>query len=219
MKELVDATKERDLYLVREFCKDYPSWSDINDLYDLTKNTGKEKEIDFNSFGTVMIENSNNVISYYKNAIESISLMHKGNLQFGMMIIHLINRNNNIVKGFHALRFKDKFYADNPKKIPKELTIKDYGVDGWPIENWDPTVHSDPQDRFFIQGDGESLWKIFDDGSVLVKEYTLKPGDMAYIPRGVIHSVESLCPRYAVSIAFGDDPRIAMYAPMVNSLL
>jgi hypothetical protein len=219
MKELINATKERDLYLFRDFCKDYPSWSDINDLYDLTKNTGKEKEIDFNSFGTVIIGNSNNLINYYKNAIESISLMHKGHLQFGMMIIHLINRNNNIVTNFDALRFTDKFYADNPKKIPTELTITDYGVAGWPTENWDPTVHSDPQDRFFIQGDGKSLWKVFDDNSKLVKEYVLSPGDMAYIPRGVIHSVESLCPRYAVSIAFGDDPRISIYAPMANSLL
>jgi len=219
MKELIDATKKRDLYIIRDFFKDHPSWSDINDLYDLTKNTGKKEEIDFNSFGTVMIENSKNVISYYKNAIESISLMHKGHLQFGMMIIHLINRNNNIVTNFDALRFTDKFYADNPKKIPKELTIKDHGVDGWPTENWDPTVHSDPQDRFFIQGDGKSLWKIFDDTSTLVKEYILSPGDMAYIPRGVVHSVESLCPRYAVSIAFGDDTDISIHAPTENNLL
>jgi len=209
MIELVNATKERDLYVIKRFYKDYPSWSDINDLYDLTKNTGEKKEIDYNSFGTVLIENSNNVMSYYKNAIKDISLFYKGNLQFGMMIIHLVSRNNNVIKDYDALRFADKFYADNPKKIPKELTIKDHGVDGWPIENWDPTVHSDPQDRFFIQGDGESLWKIFDDRSVLVKEYTLSPGDMAYIPKGVIHSVETLSPRYAVSIAFGDDPEIS----------
>jgi mannose-6-phosphate isomerase-like protein (cupin superfamily) len=205
MKELINATKERDLYVVKGFCKYYPSWSDINDLYDLTKNTG---EIDYNSFGTVLIENSHNVLSYYQNAIKDISLMHKGSVKFGMMIIHLISRNSNVIKDYDALRFADKFYADNPKKIPKELTIKDYGVDGWRDEDWHPTVHSDAQDRFFIQGDGESLWKIFDDNSTLVKEYTLSVGDMAYIPRGVIHSVETLSPRYAVSIAFDDDPEI-----------
>lgn len=207
MKELANARKERDLYIVKGFYEDYPTWSDINDLYDLTKNTGEKKDIDYNSFGTMLIENSDNVVSYYQDAIKKISLMHKGSFQFGMMIIHLIGRNSNVIKDKDALRFADKFYADNPRKIPKELTIKDHGVDGWPIEDWDPTIHYDPQDRFFIQGAGESLWRVFDENSVLFKEYVLGPGDMAYIPSGVLHSVETLSPRYAVSIGFGDDPR------------
>jgi hypothetical protein len=208
MKELINATKERDLYVAKGFCKDYPTWSDINDLYDLTRGTGEKEEIDYISIAAVLIENSNNVLSYYKNAIKDISLMHQGTLRFGMMIIHILNNNNNIIEDPDALRFTNKFYADNPYKIPKELTVKDDGVDGWPASNWTPTIHCDPQDRFFIQGDGKSLWRVFDDSSILVKEYVLGPGDMAYIPRGVMHSVESLLPRYAVSIAFDDDPEI-----------
>ena len=67
MIELINATKKRDLYVLKEFCKDYPTWSEINDLYDLTKSTGKKEEIDYNSFGTVLIENSNNVITRQLN--------------------------------------------------------------------------------------------------------------------------------------------------------
>ena len=65
-----------------------------------------------------------------------------------------------------------KFIVDNPEKIPKELTIKDDGVDGWPTESWDPTVHSDAEDRFFIQGSGQSLWKVFYDNKELMVKRT-----------------------------------------------
>jgi mannose-6-phosphate isomerase-like protein (cupin superfamily) len=204
-EDLILATKQRRLHVVNSFCKDFPSWEKINNFYDVAKET---KTIDYNSFGTMVIENDKRVLDYYKKAVSDISLYHKGHVLFSMMIIHFINRNNNAMTDENLANLFSKFSADNSKKIPEELTIKDDGVDGWARESWDPTVHSDAEDRFFIQGSGQSLWKVFHDNKELNYEVLLSPGDMAYIPKGVIHSVESMCPRHAVSIAFSDEPEI-----------
>lgn len=204
-EDLILATKQRRLHVVKNFYKDFPSWKEINDFYDNAKET---ETIDYNSFGTMVIENDTRVLEYYKKAVSDISLCHNGHVLFSMMIIHFINRNNNKIIDKNLYSLFSKFTADNSKKIPKELTVHDNGVDGWPTESWDPAVHSDPQDRLFIQGSGQSLWKVFHDNKELNYEALLSEGDAAYIPKGVIHSVESMCPRHSVSIAFSDDPEI-----------
>jgi mannose-6-phosphate isomerase-like protein (cupin superfamily) len=205
-EDLISATKQRRLHVVENFYKDFPSWKDIDGFYDSAKETGT---IDYNSFGTMVIEKDTRVLEYYKKAVADISLYHNGHVIFSMMIIHFINRNRNTMADKNLANLFSKFVKDNSKKIPKELTVHDYGVDGWPTESWDPEVHSDQQDRFFIQGSGQSLWKIFHENKDLNYEVLLSEGDAAYIPKGVVHSVESMCPRHSVSIAFSDDPEIA----------
>ena len=204
-EDLIKATKERKLFVIKNFCSDFPSWEDLDSFYDLAKENGT---IDYNSFGTMVIESDNKILEYYNKAISDISLFHNGHILFSMLIIHFINRNNNVMTDVHLNKLFSKFITDNSKKIPTEITIKDDGVDGWPRESWDPTIHSDQQDRFFIQGTGQSLWKVFYDNKELNYEVLLMEGDMAYIPNGVIHSVESMCPRHSVSIALSDDPEI-----------
>jgi mannose-6-phosphate isomerase-like protein (cupin superfamily) len=204
-QDLINAKKERKLFVIKDFYKEFPSWEDIDNFYDLAK---INETIDYNSFGTFAIEKDLRVFNYYKKAISDISLFYKGHTMFSMMIVHFINRNDNSMTDKNLKNLFSKFTIDNSKKIPEELTIKDDGVDGWTTESWDPTVHSDAEDRFFIQGNGQSLWKVFHDNKELNYEVLLSPGDMTYIPKGVVHSVESMCPRHSVSIAFSDDPEI-----------
>lgn len=203
-QDLINAKKEKKLFVVKDYYKNFPSWEDINHLYDAIKKNGK---INYNSFATMVFENDLRILNYYSKAISDISSYHKGNFCFSMIIIHFINRNNNRMLDKNLANLFSKFIVDNSQKIPEELTVRDDGVDGW--ESWVPTVHSDPQDRFFIQGNGQSLWKVFHDNKELNYEVSLDPGDIAYIPKGVTHSVESMCPRHSVSIAFSDDPEIA----------
>lgn len=205
-QDLINATKERKLFVIKDFYKDFPSWKDIDHLYDAVKDSGT---LNYNSFGTMVIENDPRILKYYIKAISDISSYYKGNPIFSIIIIHFINRNNNKMTDESLANLFSKFTVDNSKKIPEEITVKDDGVDGWPTETWDPTVHSDPENRFFIQGNGQSLWKVFHDNQELNYEVLLSPGDMVYIPKGVVHSVESMCPRHAISIAFSDDPDIS----------
>jgi len=204
-EDLMLATKQRRLHVVKKFYKEFPSWEEINNFYDRAKET---ETIDYNSFGTMVIQNDIRVLEYYKKAVSDISLYHGGQVLFSMMIIHFINRNNNAMTDKSLDNLFSKFTTDNSKKIPEELIVHDNGVDGWSVESWDPEVHSDGQDRFFIQGSGQSLWKVFHNNKELNYEILLSEGDAAYIPKGVIHSVESMCPRHSVSIAFSEDPDI-----------
>lgn len=201
-EDLISATKQRRLHVVKDFYSDHPSWEDIDHFYDLAKET---KTIYYNSFGTMVIQEDARVLDYYKKAVSDISLHHQGNLLFSMMIIHFINNNNNVMTDNNLSKLFSKFNTDNPNKKPEGLIIHDNGVDG---DSWDPIVHSDEQDRLFIQGSGQSLWKVFHHNKELNYEILLSGGDAAYIPKGVIHSVESMSPRHSVSIAFSDDPEI-----------
>jgi hypothetical protein len=201
-QDLVSATKERRLHVVKNFYDKHLTWSEVDSIYDL--NNG----INYNSFGTMLIGNKQNVLNHYKDAIHDISKIHSGEIMFGAIIIHFINRTNNIINDPDCLRLVEKFYNDNPKKLPEELVINDYGLSGMPQESFDPTIHFDPEDRFFIQGSGQTFWKIFDDSSKITSAVVLGPGDLAYIPKKLLHSVESLSPRHSVTIAFSDDPEI-----------
>lgn len=204
-EDLILATEQRRLHVVKNFYENFPSWEDLDIFYDLAKISNT---IDYNSFGTMVIEQDIRVLQHYRKALLDISSFYSGRILFSMMIVHFINRNNNTMPDANLANLFSKFLSDNSKKIPKEIIINDDGVTGWPDGVWDPTIHADAENRFFIQGSGESLWKVFHDNKELNYEVLLNPGDMAYIPKGVIHSVESMCPRHSVSIAFSDDPEI-----------
>lgn len=204
-EDMLLATKQRKLHVVKNFYPDHPSWEDIDHLYDLAK---VNNTILYNSFGTMVIREDAKVLKYYEKAVSIFSSCHRGNVLFLIMIIHFINRNNNVMTDKNLSNLFSKFVEDNPKKVSEELTIKDDGISGWPNKVWDPKIHSDAQDRLFIQGSGQSLWKVFNDNKELNYEVLLSEGDAAYIPKGVTHSVESMSPRHSVSIAFSDDPEI-----------
>ena len=202
-QELILAKKQRQLHVQKNFYKDHFTWSQVDGIYDL--NNG----INYSSFGTMVIANKENILNNYQDLLDEVSKAHDGEIQFGVIIIHFINDNNNKIDDYDCLKLSNKFYHDNPEKIPSELTIKDDGIEGWPDGVWAPTIHFDPEDRFFIQGDGQTLWKIFDDSMNITDTVTLGPGDLAYIPKGLLHSVDSLSPRHSVTIAFSDDPVIS----------
>jgi mannose-6-phosphate isomerase-like protein (cupin superfamily) len=93
----------------------------------------------------------------------------------------------------HLNNIKDYFINCNINKIPDEEP---------PEESFIPTRHHDPVDGFFIQFEGSTLWTIYYKNNE--KQYTLKSGDMMFIPKNLEHSVEALEPRCSVSISFTD---------------
>lgn len=204
-QDLINATKERKLFVIKDFYKDFPSWKSIDEFYDFAKN---RKTIEYNWFGGMVAVEDRKRIEHYRKAMLDIFSCHRGHVLYSMMIISFLNRNNNLMTDKHLIDLYLKFAIDNPIKIPKQITVVDDGFSGIKKEDLAPGVHSDPEDRFFIQGNGQTLWKVFHDNKELNYEILLNQGDMAYIPKGVFHSVDAMSPRHSVSIAFGDDPEI-----------
>lgn len=196
-ENIITSIKNKDVIILKDFYQNTPKWSDINNLYDDAKHT---EDIQYVSFATMAIRNASQYTKVYDDLIKIVSEMHNDQCLGAMSIIHFISRVSNIIKDQDAITLKEKFNLDNTNEWPNHVTITDDGV--FPPENFEPTIHSDAADGFFVQCDGETLWRIYDDNDNLRYTHTIKTGDLLYIPKNVRHSVDSLCPRHSVSIAF-----------------
>jgi hypothetical protein len=198
-EDIALSIEQKKIHISRNFMPNNLSWSDISEVYDLDKN------VIYISFGSFQAQERDIIFSYYKYVLDSINEIYKGHPLFGMIIVHFINRNNNIINDPDCLSLFNRFTEDNPKKIPEHITIRDHGMDG---DSWESKVHFDKENRVFVQGGGQSLWRLFNDSNNLTDAIILNPGDLAFIPKGLLHSVESIGPRHSISIAFSDEPVI-----------
>ena len=192
----MSAIQEKKIYISRNFVSKNLSWSDIGDIYDLDKN------VIYTSWASFQSQEEAIIFGYYKDVLDSFSKIYKGHPLFGMVIVHLISRNNNTLSDSDFLSLSKRFLENNPKKIPENIDIRDHGLDG---DSWDSTVHFDKENRLYIQGGGQTMWKLFDDSKNLIDAIILNPGDLAFIPKGLFHSVESIGPRHSLSIALSDE--------------
>ena len=108
-EDLILATKQRRLHVVKNF-HEGPSWEEINNFYDSAKLT---KTVVYNSFSTMVIEEDTRVLQHYQKAISNFSSYHKGRVLFSMMIIHFLNRNNNVMTDKNLVNLFSKFVEDN----------------------------------------------------------------------------------------------------------
>ena len=191
------AKQQKKMHISRNFMPKNLSWSDIGEIYDLDKN------VLYISWASFQSQERDIVFSYYKHVLDTIGEIYKGHPLFGMVIVHLVSRNNNTVTDPDFVSLYSRFFENNPKKIPDNMIIRDHGLDG---DSWDSTIHFDKENRIYVQGGGQTLWKLFDDSHKLTDAIILNPGDLVFIPEGLVHSVESLGPRHSLSIALSDDP-------------
>jgi mannose-6-phosphate isomerase-like protein (cupin superfamily) len=202
-QDLILASKQRKIHIERNFLPNYPSWSGIDRMYEL------DSDVIYNGFGSFQLQDMSVITQGYKELLTSLYEIHNGRPMFGMTIVHFVTKNNNVINDPDFLSLRNKFYKENPVKIPEHMNIKDYGFEGESIDSWSPKVHFDAQERFYVQGCGQTLWRLFDESKNLIDAIVVNPGDLAYIPKGVFHSVESIGPRHSISLAFSDDPEIA----------
>ncbi len=198
-QDLILANKQRKMHISKNFIPNYTTWADVDSMYEL------DSDVIHNSFGSFQLQDMQVISKFYKSILETIHSIHHGIPIFGMTIVHLVTRNSNTLIDPDFLSLRNKFYEESPIKMPSHITINEYGLDG---EEWSPKVHADAQDRFYIQGNGQTLWRLFDDSKNLTNAIIVNPGDLAYIPKGLVHSVESIGPRHSLSIALSDDPTI-----------
>jgi mannose-6-phosphate isomerase-like protein (cupin superfamily) len=199
-QDLISASKQKRMHIARDFLPNHFSWSDIDSMYEL------DNDVIYYSFGTFQLQDMEIISDWYKDLLDSIYKIHNGDLLFGMTIVHLVTNNKNTSNDTDFLSLRNKIYQENPIKIPEGVAVKDYGLHG---DTWHPKVHADAQERFYIQGNGQTLWRLFDDSKNLTNAVILNPGDMAYIPHGLFHSVESVGPRHSFSLALSEDPEIS----------
>lgn len=188
--DIINAKNNYKVIIKKNVIKDILSWKDF---YDTFNQAYQNNDIRFASFATMTIDKSERYTSKYNNIIDILSNIHPGKKASALSIVHFITRNNNELEDKYGKLFMEKFFYLNPEKVPNPLP---------PKEAFEPTVHEDPVDGFFIQFQGSTLWKIFYDSGI--ETHKIETGDLIFIPKMLKHSVESLCPRNAVSISFSD---------------
>jgi hypothetical protein len=198
-QDLILASKQKKMYISKNLFPNHVTWLDVYNMYEL------DRDIVHNSFASFQLQDMKVILDFYKNVLETINKIHNGAPMFGMTIVHLFSRNSNIVNDKDCLNLRNKIYEESPMKFPNHITVNDYGIGGSEL---DPKVHADPQERFYVQGNGQTLWRLFDESKNLTDSIILNPGDMAYIPHGLFHSVESIGPRHSFSLALSKDPDI-----------
>ena len=189
-EDILFSKKNQQVCIAEGFTSNILNWEDAFNLFKIAKS---KNSINFNSYWTCTIDKSEHYTRLYKDLIKEISLLHPGEKISAFSIINLITKNNNKINSDIFNSFKDYFINSNPNKIPNEELL---------AESFIPPKHTDPVDGFFIQFEGSTLWKIYYKDNE--KQYTLKSGDMIFIPKNLEHSVEALEPRCSVSISFTD---------------
>jgi mannose-6-phosphate isomerase-like protein (cupin superfamily) len=188
-EDLSKARADKNICLVRAGAHTNVKWDDLSSIYD----NADEKNITYASFSSLIIGNTEKYTDKYQSILESLSKIHGGKLVGINSIVHFFNRNNDTLEDDAGLSMRNNFVSRNPEKREKE---------SYTFEQLGPSIHVDAADGFFIQNEGSTLWKIYRDSGVT--EYTLTEGDIMYIPKYTIHSVESLNPRHSASIVFKD---------------
>ena len=188
-KDISKARSDKDVCLLRSASTIDIKWKDIISVYE----KAKETDLVYVSFASLIINNTQEYTDIYNELIESLQKAHGGQLVGINSIVHLFSRNESVLNDVDGIIMGDLLADKNPHKVPE--TIPTY-------EELAPSIHIDRADGFFIQNEGSTLWTIYRDNDI--KKYTLTAGDMMYIPKFTIHSVESLEPRHSTSIVFKD---------------
>lgn len=187
-EEILKAKKENKVIVKHSAIEDQIHWKDFFNIFNLTK----EKDLRFQSFATLTMNHSENYSDLFDNICKDLSNIHPGKKIAVMSIIHFRSIYDNSLLDPDFIEFRDKFDNINNNDMPD---LKD-------PKNFIPTRHSDDVDGFYIQCDGSTIWRVFQNNEI--QEYKINIGDLIYIPKFVEHSVETLCPRNAISIAFRD---------------
>jgi mannose-6-phosphate isomerase-like protein (cupin superfamily) len=169
--------------------EDVPSWEMFYDIYKQNFDLG---QIDFSSPGTLTIDHSEEYTAAIDPIIKALQTFHSGTKIAALSIVHFLSANDNRVPEAAEALCAD-FMQANPIKLPANF---DFNL-------FKPSIHSDAVDGFYIQCEGQTIWRAYYDDHI--DEYPTNPGDLLYIPKGISHSVESMNVRAAISVSFFDE--------------
>jgi mannose-6-phosphate isomerase-like protein (cupin superfamily) len=152
----------------------------------------EENEVKFQFFGGFTAHDSEKNNDYFKDVASYFESLHPGKKIAVMSIVHFSNRTNNHIPK-NVQEMYEYFLLKNPNKAPNNFDMNMLS----------PSRHSDAADGFFLQCQGETLWRVYNSEED-VEVFIASPGDVLFIPKGVEHSVESLSVRGSISVSFND---------------
>jgi hypothetical protein len=180
MNKLEELSNKKTYELLRGFCKDVPNWSDFIENFNYNYNKGNIKQ---NKDPRLI---SDNILLYNK---------------FDPVIFNCIENENTTLffKSLYAIKKIKELMGKDPDSIKSIINFLSNEQNYW--------AHSDPHDVISWHCVGKVIYKMYEskdgDGHKdpiditgrKFKEYTLNPGDVVFIPSGVVHQVIVTEPR------------------------
>jgi len=190
LKAIVKQSKEEEkIVFLNDIFEYTPSWEVFYNIFKLALD---KNAADLSAPSTLTIDNSESYTDSFDSIVSTLTEAHPGKKIAVLSIIHFMNAHNNDVPEAAEAFYRD-FIDANPNKLPPGF---DYSL-------FQPTIHSDPVDGFYIQCEGQTTWRAFYKDRT--ESYLVNPGDLLYIPKGIDHSVESMNVRAAISVSFFDE--------------
>lgn len=190
LKAIVKQSKaEEKIVFLNDIFEYTPSWEVFYNIFKLALD---KNAADLSAPSTLTIDNSESYTDSFDSIVSTLTEAHLGKKIAVLSIIHFMNAHNNDVPEAAEAFYRD-FIDANPNKLPPGF---DYSL-------FQPTIHSDPVDGFYIQCEGQTTWRAFYKDRT--ESYLVNPGDLLYIPKGIDHSVESMNVRAAISVSFFDE--------------
>ena len=189
-KLILDAINTKNEVFIKNAFLINPKWSDFSLIYEKANQT---EDMRYISFASMSLNNSEKYTNVFNDVTSVLSQLHPNEKICTMALIHFISKQSEYIdelKDEDGLELRSKFFNNNPEKVP---TVIDKG-------GFNPSIHDDDVDGFYIQYNGSVLWRVYKNKKI--NEYILNAGDMIFIPKYLKHSVESLCPRTAISVSF-----------------
>jgi mannose-6-phosphate isomerase-like protein (cupin superfamily) len=187
-QEIKDAKDNNKIIFLKDAIKDTPVWETF---YNVFKESLKDNKAGMYFPGTLTVDNSEKYTRSFDNLINLLDNVHPGEKIAALSIVHFVNAHNNLIPEA-AEAFYKHFASANQDNITPDFDLS----------LLKPEIHSDPVDGFYIQCEGQTIWRAFYKD--WEQEYFVNPGDLLYIPKGVSHSVESMTVRASISISFFD---------------
>jgi mannose-6-phosphate isomerase-like protein (cupin superfamily) len=190
LKTIVKQSKaEKKIVFLNDVFEYTTNWETFYNIFKLALD---KNAADLSAPSTLTIDNSESYTDSFDSIVSTLTEAHPGKKIAVLSIIHFMNAHNNDVPEAAEAFYRD-FIDTNPNKLPPGF---DYSL-------FQPTIHSDPVDGFYIQCEGQTTWRAFYKGRT--ESYLVNPGDLLYIPKGIDHSVESMNVRAAISVSFFDE--------------
>lgn len=167
--------KDSQIAVIKDFCKDTPSWQEFIDYIDKSSNV------------------ENPVLPKEPNEYEkSLGAVIVNNIKIQQNFYFYIAQSGYLGKSSQEIEqaFSDVFKA--PGGISSVYVNLSTNISNVP-------QHFDAHDNFYWQCIGSTVWNCND------QSYTVNPGDLVYIPSKTYHGVDFSMPRAAIGFSWNLD--------------
>jgi hypothetical protein len=179
--DINQSRKTNTLLHIKNFYNNVPKWTNIINNINYKYNSGKESTLVDGRY-LIRLNESKDVLAY---SPLDLQIMHAVSYKNDNYRLNLLFENNNIISELSYICGHN---------FPNIKTIVTFA-----IGDNEYSIHKDDHDVVLLQCEGTLEWRIYDSFETEdYLSYIIKPGDLVFAPRGIIHKAVVTEPRATI---------------------